>query len=165
MNDRARPTFKPGGHDHAVCIDDALAAAEAVCARQGLRLTALRRRVLELVWQQHRPVGAYDLLERLRDEGRSAAPPTVYRALAFLLRTGLVHRIESLNAYIGCADPGRDHSAQFLICRDCRAVGEIDDPEIVGLVSRRADDMGFTADRQTIEVMGLCPSCNTGAGR
>ena len=165
MNDPARPAFKPGGHDHALCIDDALAAAEAVCAGRGLRLTALRRRVFELVWQHHRPVGAYELLDQLRDEGRSAAPPTVYRALAFLLTTGLIHRLESLNAYIGCSEPGQDHAAQFLICRDCRAVGEIDDLEIIGLVSRRADDKGFIADHQIIEVMGVCPSCNPGAGR
>ena len=165
MKDQARPTFKPGSHNHALCIDDAMAAAEAVCARQGLRLTALRRRVLELVWQHHQPVRAYDLLDRLREDRRAAAPPTVYRALAFLLGTGLVHRIESLNAYVGCPDPGPAHSAQFLICRNCNAVGELDDPEIADLVIRRAGDMGFAADRQTIEVMGLCPSCNPGAGQ
>ncbi len=163
MNEHARPTFKPGGHDHAACIDDALALAEALCASRGLRLTSLRRRVLELVWRHHNPVRAYDLLDRLREERGSAAPPTAYRALEFLLETGLVHRIESLNAYVGCADPGEAHSAQFLICRDCNAVGELDDPEIAGLVIRRAGDRGFAADRQTIEVMGLCPSCKPDA--
>jgi Fur family zinc uptake transcriptional regulator len=156
--------FKPGGHDHAVCIDDALAIAETMCQDQGLRLTALRRRVLELVWQQHNPVRAYDLLDKLRGHRRSAAPPTVYRALEFLIRTGLIHRIESLNAYVGCPDPHGSHTAQFLICRDCNAVGELDDPEISDLVTRRARDLGFAADRQTIEVMGLCPGCNPREG-
>lgn len=155
--------FKPGGHDHALCIDDALAAAEALCRDQGLRLTVLRRRVLELVWQHHNPVRAYDLLDRLREGRRSAAPPTVYRALDFLMRTGLIHRIESLNAYVGCPEPHASHAAQFLICRDCNAVGELDDPEIADLVARRSAALGFAAQRQTIEVMGLCPACNPAA--
>lgn len=158
-----RSTFEPGDHDHALCLGDALAAAEALCARQGRRLTRLRRRVLELVWAYHNPVRAYDLLDCLRQERRSAGPPTVYRALDFLIEAGLVHRIESLNAYIGCRAPEAAHPAQLLICRECRAVGELEDPEICELVRRRASDHGFTADRQTIEVMGLCPSCN-GAG-
>ena len=162
MTPASSDAFKPGGHDHGLCIEDAMAAAEALCVRRGLRLTALRRRVLELVWQQHNPVRAYDLLDRLRDERRSAAPPTVYRALEFLLETGLIHRIESLNAYVGCPEPHQAHAAQFLICRGCSAVGELDDPEIAELVLHRTRAMGFSADRQTIEVMGLCPSCDPG---
>ena len=91
-------------HDHSRCVSHALAEAEAICARQGLRLTALRKRVLELVWASHKPLGAYDILGVLSDEdGRRAAPPTVYRALDFLLENGLVHRIASLNAFVGCS--------------------------------------------------------------
>ena len=87
-------------HDHSHCVSDALRAADALCARSGARLTALRRRVLELVWQSHRPLGAYDILGVLSSEdGRRAAPPTVYRALDFLLEHGLIHRLASLNAY------------------------------------------------------------------
>src|SRR5262245_4876474 len=114
-----RPAFPRKGHDHDRCVTDALSAAEAVCARAGDRLTPLRRRVLELVWASHRPAGAYALLDRLREDGRGAAPPTVYRALDFLLERGLIHRIESLNAFVGCAHPGENHLVQFLICRSC----------------------------------------------
>jgi len=90
-------------HDHSRCVSHALAEAETICARQGLRLTALRKRVLELVWASHKPLGAYDILGVLSDEdGRRAAPPTVYRALDFLLENGLVHRIASLNAITDC---------------------------------------------------------------
>jgi len=156
--------FPPTNHDHGRCVADAVAAAERLCKRDGLAFTALRRRVLELVWSSHGPVGAYELLDALRGEGRRAAPPTVYRALEFLRAHGLVHRIESLNAFIGCARPDRHHGGQFLICRDCGAAAEIDDPTIAGAVHRRAAALGFTVDRQTIEISGQCPRCRRTGG-
>ena len=104
--------FQPQNHDHRKCIDDAIAAAETRCARDGRSFTALRRQVLELVWSSHGPVGAYDLLDMLRAKRRNAAPPTVYRALEFLLQCGLIHRIESLNAYVGCGSPYEHHGGQ-----------------------------------------------------
>ncbi len=155
--------FRPSPHAHDECIDDALRVAEELCTRRGVRLTPLRRRVLELIWRRHEPVRAYDVLDRLRGERRGAAPPTVYRALDFLLGNGLVHRIESLNAYVGCIAPSGNHSGQFLICRDCGSVGELDDPAIARLVVRRAAAMGFEVERQTIEVSGLCPECGDAA--
>ncbi len=151
--------FPPTDHDHGRCVAGALATAERLCARDGLAFTALRRRVLELVWSSHGPAGAYELLDALRGEGRRAAPPTVYRALEFLRTHGLVHRIESLNAFIGCARPDRHHGGQFLICRDCGTAAEIDDATIAGAVQSRAEALGFTVDRQTIEITGLCPRC------
>ena len=151
--------FQPFQHDHAMCVDDALGAAERVCDKNGVRLTALRRRVLELIWRHHRPVGAYDLLDALREERRRAAPPTVYRALEFLMENGLIHRIEHLNAFVGCGEPGAMHTGQFLVCRHCSAVGELDDPEIRALVERKAERTGFRVSRQTIEIVGLCPAC------
>jgi Fur family zinc uptake transcriptional regulator len=157
-----RPVLSPfpkEGHDHDRCVDDALAAAEQRCARRAAALTPLRRRVLELVWQSHGPVRAYDLLDRLRAERRGAAPPTVYRALDFLLGQGLIHRIESLNAYVGCSDPDRKHGGQFLICGRCGTVAELDDDDIARAVAGRARALGFAVERQTIEVMGLCPRC------
>ena len=163
MADSAPHAFKPDGHDHALCIDDAFTAAQRICAERGLRLTPLRRRVLEIVWEQHNPIGAYEILDRLRDERGKAAPPTVYRALDFLLECGLVHRIHSLNAFVGCPDPQATHSGQFLICRGCRTVGELDDRDIDTMVSGRAEALGFSVESQTIELLGLCPSCRDGA--
>ena len=160
MNDpKKEDAFLSRNHDHRLCVSDALQSAEEVCARRGARLTALRRRVLELVWDSHAPVGAYDILEQLDGEGRSGAPPTVYRALEFLLANGLVHRIQSLNAYVGCGEPATAHAGQFLICRSCNAVGELDDPEIEALITGKAGATGFDVERQTIEIMGLCPDC------
>jgi Fur family zinc uptake transcriptional regulator len=151
--------FPLEGHDHGRCVDVALAAAERRCTREAAALTPLRRRVLELVWQSHGPVRAYDLLDRLRSERRGAAPPTVYRALDFLIAHGLIHRIESLNAYVGCNDPARSHGGQFLICRGCGTAAELDDAGIAHAVAERARALGFVVERQTIEVMGLCPRC------
>ena len=151
-------------HDHDSCIESALDRAESICSEQELRFTALRRRVLELVWEEHKPVGAYDILERLSGEGRTAAPPTVYRALDFLIDAGLVHRLDSLNAFIGCPDPTGNHAGQFLICEQCRAVVELDDDEIAGVLQSKAEAMGFSVTRQMMEIQGLCESCRL-AGR
>ena len=156
--------FPPRKHDHVACVTGALDVAEEKCRREGLRLTPLRRRVLELVWSSHGPVGAYDILGVLSEEdGRRAAPPTVYRALDFLLEHELIHRIESLNAFVGCGDPARRHGGQFLICTDCGSVAELDDPAIARTVSRSAGSLGFTVAHQTIEISGRCGAC-TGAG-
>lgn len=163
-NSAVLSSFRPSGHTHQQCIDDAVCAAEEVCAARGLRLTPLRRRVLELVWAQHEPVGAYELLDTLRAERGSAAPPTVYRTLEFLLANGLVHRIESLNAFVGCGAPGKSHTGQFLICEGCGTVGELDDREIEAMLRRKAGEAGFSAARQTIEIIGRCPGCRQDDG-
>ncbi len=146
-------------HDHGDCVAGALRAAEELCAQRGARLTKLRRRVFELVWSSHAPVGAYDLLRRLARERDGAAPPTVYRALDFLRGHGLIHRIESLNAFVGCCAPGLAHAGQFLICSACGTAAEIDDPRLDAAIEKRAKALGFAIQRKTIEVEGLCPPC------
>ncbi|WP_341782341.1 zinc uptake transcriptional repressor Zur [Ectopseudomonas mendocina] len=151
-------------HDHSRCVSHALAEAESICARQGLRLTALRKRVLELVWASHKPLGAYDILAVLSEEdGRRAAPPTVYRALDFLLENGLVHRIASLNAFIGCSQPEHAHQGQFLICRSCHAAIELEQASISEAIVGAAVKVGFAVETQTVEVIGLCGGCKEAA--
>lgn len=158
---KRRPTtlFPKRGHDHGSCVDAALAAAAQVCAASGQVLTPLRRRVLELVWSSHQPIGAYAILDRLKDDGRSAAPPTVYRALDFLLEQGLIHRIESLNAFVGCLNPGDDHLVQFLICTSCGTAAEVADERVAVAISRSAIDRGFALEARVIELSGLCVNC------
>ena len=147
-------------HDHSHCVHSALSEADALCAQKGLRLTALRRRVLELVWQSHKPLGAYDILAVLSEQdGRRAAPPTVYRALDFLLENGLVHRIASLNAFIGCSHPEHPHQGQFLICRACSAAIELEQAAISNAIVSAAAGVGFIVESQTVEVVGLCAGC------
>ena len=154
-----RPAFHDGGHEHRSCIEHALVRAEALCRLSGARLTPLRRRVLELVWGSHRAVKAYDLLAALDDGEGAAKPPTVYRALEFLMAQGLVHRIDSLNAFIGCPQPEARHSAQFLICGGCGEVSEMNAASIDRAVLDRAADSGFALSRKIIELHGRCPRC------
>ncbi|WP_459207365.1 zinc uptake transcriptional repressor Zur [Pseudomonas sp. MLB6B] len=151
-------------HDHSRCVHSALTEADDLCARQGLRLTALRRRVLELVWQSHKPLGAYDILAVLSEQdGRRAAPPTVYRALDFLLENGLVHRIASLNAFIGCTHPEHAHQGQFLICKGCHVALELEQASISEAILASAAEVGFSVEHQTVEVVGLCGNCRSAA--
>lgn len=151
--------FPAPEHNHRDCVQHALETADRICRERGLRLTPIRRRVLILVWNSHTPVGAYDILDALSRDGKRPAPPTVYRALEFLIEADLVHRLDSLNAYVGCADPRSSHAGQFLICRECRSVAELDDADISGLIDKKAAGLGFTAVRQMLEIQGLCPEC------
>lgn len=146
-------------HDHEACITDALARADTVCRQQGLRLTAIRRRVLELIWANHQPTKAYDLLAQINAERGNAAPPTVYRALDFLLEAGLIHKIESQNAFIGCAVDHERNQPKFFICRECGRAAEIQSSQIDDVIASEAQEAGFVVDHQTIEVDGLCAAC------
>ena len=137
-----------------------LERAAALCERHGAKLTDLRRQVLALVLEANRPVGAYDLLDRLRTQRPGAAPPTVYRALEFLLEQGLIHRIERLSAFVGCpVGDNHDHHAQFLICRDCGIVLELEDPALLKALEKAAARRGFTIQGATIEAEGRCAQC------
>lgn len=153
------PAFIATDHNHDHCVSLALQTAEAICRERGQRLTALRRLVLELVWANHQPVGAYGLLAMMREQSRQVAPATVYRALDFLQEQGLVHRLASLNAFIGCAFPGASHTGQFLICTGCQELAELDDRQITAALQASASASGFTISHTTIEVLGLCPHC------
>lgn len=145
-------------HNHQHCVEDALTRAQRLCQQRGARLTPLRQRVLELVWGSHNPVGAYDLLALLQKE-QKAAPPTVYRALDFLQAMGLVHRIASRNAFIGCPDPGDGHRAQFLICRNCGEASELPSDGVERAIGKEAQNLGFKVEQMTVEIEGLCRRC------
>lgn len=146
-------------HDHNLCRSEALDAAMALCERRGARLTPLRRRVLELVWRGHAAVGAYEILENLRGERGAVTPPTVYRALDFLIAHGLVHRLASLNAYIGCPAPQRRHVGQFMTCRTCHETVEATDDGPADAVAESARRADFSVERVAIEVQGQCAAC------
>lgn len=152
-------------HNHDACVQDALAEARAICQARNARLTPIRQRVLELVWESHKPLGAYDLLGMLAQEGHNAAPPTVYRALDFLQQQGLVHRIASLNAFIGCSHAREHHTGLFLICQGCRNVHELASDSVSQAIRTATQAEGFDPLETTIEVAGLCPRCqHTQAG-
>jgi Fur family zinc uptake transcriptional regulator len=140
-----------------------LRRASGICEGRGARLTDLRRQVLGLILDRDAPTGAYDLLDQLRSTRNGAAPPTVYRALEFLLQQGLIHKLERLSAFVGCvADEDRDHAAQFFICRSCGKVAELEDHELSHALEDAAKRLGFKLGKATIEAEGECAICAAG---
>jgi len=153
--------FRP--HNHDSCIESGVSAAARTCDAQGLHLTEVRRRVLEILLEQHRALGAYDILDVLRDEGLGAQPPVAYRALDFLTKHGFAHKIERLNKFIACSDIGEDHTPAFLICRGCDLVAEAHLETTKGRLSDAAAAVGFTIERAVLEAEGLCQTCRAKA--
>ena len=150
-------------HNHAHCRESALQAAEDTCAREGLSLTKQRRRVLELLLRKHKAMGAYELLDAMRDDGQPAQPPTVYRALDFLVSNGFAHKIERLNAFVACAHPGERHKPAFLLCSACGLVAEMRSQGIGEAVKAAAEELDFALERMVVEAEGLCPQCRGAA--
>ena len=134
--------------------------AEALCRERGVRLTDQRRTVLQLLCVSEKPLSAYELLDRLRGVVKNPAPPTVYRALDFLLEQGLVHKLESLHAYIGCTHPDHPHASQFLICSDCGGVSEVEDPAVARSLRAAGQAAGFQTERPVVELLGTCAECS-----
>lgn len=160
-------------HHHVHDAASFVAAVERACRERGLRLTPIRARVLGLIAEHGKPIKAYDLLDHLRaDKARAgdaghdeeaagaAAPPTVYRALDFLLANGFIHKLESVNAFVACHHPNSaQHSVPFLICDRCHGAVELEDRRIVALLDEQARALGFVPQAQTLEVHGLCARC------
>ncbi|MCE2482567.1 MAG: transcriptional repressor [Alphaproteobacteria bacterium] len=151
--------FPAPRHDHGTCIADGLARAEAVCRSRGERLTENRQQVLELLLAEHRPAGAYEILERFDWKDRRPAPAQIYRALAFLETMGVVHRIASRNVYVACSGQGEGHGTVFLVCEQCGTVAEPSAAGLRGAVRDLADKSDFELRRHTLEVTGRCPEC------
>lgn len=141
-------------------LTQVLDRAEALCRARGVRLTDQRKCVLRLLCVSDKPLSAYELLDRMRALVKNPAPPTVYRALDFLLEQGLVHKLESLHAYIGCSHPDHPHASQFLICGDCGEVAEVEDPTVAKSVQAVGNAIGFQAKRPIVEVLGTCAQCS-----
>lgn len=159
---------KPRNKPHA-CTDpehhvhgahDYVRAVEQACEQRGLRLTPLRAQVLGLIAEAGRPVKAYELLDAMKQEHRASAPPTVYRALDFLLEQGFIHRLASVNAFVGCHHPQVRHSVPFLICDRCHSATELEDSRVTAMLDDQARALGFSPRAQTLEVHGLCAHCS-----
>jgi len=158
-------SIRDASHDHSQCIHTALADADRICHKAGARLTVLRRQVLELIWQSHAPLGAYALMEMLEQnsERKRVAPPTVYRALDFLLEQGLVHKVHSLNAYVGCTHPKRIHTDALFICLTCGVTEEVPSNTIQQAINLSASQQHFTVANKVLEITGYCSDCRTRA--
>lgn len=164
MHDHPAETgFPDPGHDHGSCVVDTLARAQQIFAARGLRFTPLRRRVLEQIAGSHTAVGAYDILERLARPGeRRLAPISVYRALDSLVETGLVHRLESRNAFFACHTPhAGDRRQVVLACDACGAVAEMPSETVFDGIAAVARTAAFRPSRTMVEVIGHCQRCST----
>jgi Fur family transcriptional regulator, zinc uptake regulator len=157
---KTETVFPAPDHDHDRCSTDALTNAEHLCTARGQRLTPIRRQVLEALLAHHRPLGAHEIIERLEAKRGRPAPITIYRALDFLIENGLVHRIESRNAFVACI---RDHSDAnpivFLICEHCGAVGEAPSAAVGETLKAASRAVGFTPKTPVIEITGTCTHC------
>ena len=166
-----RPSRGPGSSPSSrirswpsgACRGDVLARADALCCDDGLRLTPVRRRTLEILLEAHKAMGAYDVLNRLSAEGFGNQPPVTYRALEFLEEHGLAHRIRGLNAFTACMHPGEEHAPAFLICRACDTVAEALAAPVMAALTKAAGQSGFVLERANIEAVGLCPVCKAAA--
>ncbi|SEQ09242.1 Fur family transcriptional regulator [Thalassovita taeanensis] len=148
-------------HNHASCISEGVTAVDGVCTQLGLQLTPVRRRVLEILLSEHRAMGAYEILDVLRDEGLGSQPPVAYRALDFLVKHSFAHKVERLNAFVSCARPGQVHTPGFLICRLCSAVAEADAEPTKGRLGKAAEAAGFEIEQAVVEAEGICPRCKS----
>lgn len=146
-------------HDHAKCVSSVLETAEKQCEEGGLRLTPVRRKVLEILLREHKALGAYAILDLLREEGFGSQPPVAYRALDFLAEHGFVHKIERLNAFVACNHPWENHSPAFMICRVCDAVAEANSAPAKGALGDAARAAGFVIEKTVVEAEGVCPAC------
>ena len=156
--------FPAPDHDHDRCSTDAMAVAEALCLERGQRLTPIRRKVLAALLGSHKPLGAYEIIDRLAPEGPHPgprpAPITAYRALEFLRENGLVHRIESRNAFVACVHNHADGAlVVFLICENCGTVGEASSADVAATLAVAARVAGFTPKSPVIEISGICTHC------
>ena len=148
-------------HDHRPCLDDAIVRAEQAFDSRSLKFTPLRRQVFEEIAASHDAVGAYDVLDRLvRKTGERMAPVSVYRAIDALLQAGVVHRLESRNAFFACHTPhaGRRHIA--LVCETCRTVSEVDGTTVFGAIDTEMTRASFTVRSVVVEVAGVCAACD-----
>jgi Fur family zinc uptake transcriptional regulator len=153
---------KSHSHHHHDNPAGFVAAVEHASEERGLRLTPLRKEVLELIAAAGKPIKAYDLLDQLRSKHGNAAPPTVYRALDFLLEHGFIHKLESINAFVSCHHPAEAHQVPFLICDICSSAQEVCDERVAELIEAQARTLGFRPQAQTLEVHGVCRNCRKG---
>jgi len=146
-------------HDHKKCVLKALGTAEHLCVVRGVQLTPIRHQVLELIWESHKAVKAYELLDRIKPLQPAAKPATIYRALDFLIEQGLIHRVESLSAFIGCNCSGYQHEQLLLICKRCHEVEERSAGNVMNALAQEIRMAHFIVHSKAIEIHGICAKC------
>lgn len=157
----------PEDHDHQACIHSAIRSARSYCEQRELRLTPLREQILMIIWQTHKPIGAYNIMHLLAEASYrdQVAPPTVYRSLDFLLKHRLIHRVHSLNAFIGRSNPSSPGCEALLICSDCGHAQEVPNRSIQQSINLSANEHRFSVQEQVLEIIGLCQTCKQKAAQ
>ena len=145
--------------NHKISIDEALKKAEIICNKKGVKLTKLRKKVLTLILKNHGYVKAYDLLNDLKKNDTSAKPPTVYRSLDFLMEHGFIHKIQSLNAFVGCSHPDEHEDCYFLICKECKNIEECCSNKVKKVLTSTSGKNNFSPNQVTLEITGICQDC------
>lgn len=159
MHSASNPAAAFRSHDHEDCLGSVLTRADMLSREAGIRMTPVRRRTLEILLEEHRALGAYEVLERLAKHGFGSQPPVAYRALEFLVEHGFAHKIRRLNAFAACMQPGEAHAPAFFICDACGAVAEVPEEDVRDALEVAADRLGFRMSRVNVEVLGTCPAC------
>ncbi len=154
----------PSEHNHNQCVNVALSTAQSLCNQRGVLLTTIRYQVLSLIWESHKAVKAYELLDRLRPLQAAAKPATIYRALDFLIEQGLIHRVESLNAFVGCRCSDQQHEQLLFICKLCEQVDERPATDVMTALLDESKQAGFLVHSKAIEIHGICANCSTKVG-
>lgn len=155
-----QPLFPKPGHDHRFCIEQAIGRAKEICAAKNIRLTPLREAVLRVLTSSHKALGAYEIIEQLSATGRRLAPISAYRIIDVLIEAGLVHRLESRNAFFACLSGHHANAALIvLLCEDCHRVAEAEAPEALGAIRSITQDNGFAISGTVFEVQGKCLDC------
>jgi Fur family zinc uptake transcriptional regulator len=140
-------------------VPEYLTAAENLCMQRGVRLTNLRRAILEILLTVDNPVKAYDIIEYMRNKGQRITPATIYRTLEFFLQHGLIHRVNALNAYVPCTGNHEEHGFLMFVCSECRETTEIDDHVLHDSIRSRLDELGISLHDSCIEIQGTCRKC------
>tara|TARA_B100001564_G_C20425043_1_gene571861 strand:+ start:73 stop:528 length:456 start_codon:yes stop_codon:yes gene_type:complete len=146
--------------NHKININEALKKAEIICNKKGVKLTKLRKKVLTLILKNHGYVKAYDLLNDLKKNDASAKPPTVYRSLDFLMEHGFIHKIQSLNAFVGCSHPDEHEDCYFLICKECKNIEECCSNKVKKVLTSTSGKNNFSPNQVTLEITGICQDCS-----
>lgn len=154
------PIFPEPGHDHHPCMAEALERVRTAFAARQIRMTDLRRQVFEEIAASHAAVGAYDVQERLAKKGTRLAPVSIYRALEALLEAGVVHRLESRNAYFACHGHHGAGSVQVVLtCTRCGDVAEVGGDSVLKAIEAAAAKAAFKPAASIVEVSGVCGNC------
>ncbi len=146
-------------HDHKECSKTVIEHAKEVCRKGSLNLTPIRKKVLEIVASNHKPARAYDLLAKLKEGGFSDKPPTVYRALDFLIEHKMVHKLNTINAYVACFNNETEEVSCFLICEKCQDIEEFQDEGIIKAIANISKSKNIDVRNINLEISFKCDQC------